>query len=256
MPPFSNPKKKAEFPDAVTLLSLENWAETNDYKILAISGDGDWAAFGEQSNRIDVVSDIGKGLDILNGQLSEARVIAGKVLDLIDTGSDALLRSRFKAELESALDNLAIDSEAESYHHIEGEQVELSLREWSLLHVPSFELLASDAANEVIVVAVDALIDVDATADFYISAYDSGDNDYTSIGSTTASVKKQLEVKVLVTILASDDTFEIGVVGLHKAPSFINFGEVEPDFSNDYYSPLGEWDELEPDDDVQAVKDA
>ncbi len=238
LPPFSNAKKKAEFPDAVSLLSLEKWAESKNYKVLAISGDSDWAAFGEQSQHIDVVSDITAALDVLNGQLSETRLIVGKALDQVDGEGEDRLRCQFSRALEKALEDLSIGSEGENYNHIEGEQAELTLQGWSLTHVPSFELLYSDEENSRFVVSVDAEVDVSAKADFYISEYDRGDGDFFPLGMTTATVHRHLELKLLVTILRLGDTFGIGGIEVHKAPSFIDFGEVELDFSNDYFDHI------------------
>ena len=70
-PPFSEPKNKHEFPDAIALLSLEAWAEQNDKKVLAISRDKAWFEFGERSNYIDVISDLGRGLTQVNNFMQE-----------------------------------------------------------------------------------------------------------------------------------------------------------------------------------------
>ena len=43
-PPFAvSGKKKNEFPDAVALMSLEAWTNKNNKRVLAVSGDKDWA---------------------------------------------------------------------------------------------------------------------------------------------------------------------------------------------------------------------
>ena len=58
-PPFAvSGKKKNEFPDAVALMSLEAWANKNNKRVLAVSGDKDWAAYADKSERIDVISDL------------------------------------------------------------------------------------------------------------------------------------------------------------------------------------------------------
>ncbi len=71
-PPFHNPKKKNEFPDAIALLSLEKWAREKGKKILAFSSDDDWLSFSEQSDYIDVISDIEFGQrQLLEGKVKE-----------------------------------------------------------------------------------------------------------------------------------------------------------------------------------------
>jgi len=65
-PPFSAVgKKKAEFLDAIALLSLEAWAEKNEKRVLAVSGDKGWAAYAEKSERIEVVSKLSDALTML-----------------------------------------------------------------------------------------------------------------------------------------------------------------------------------------------
>jgi hypothetical protein len=51
-------KKKNEFPDAIALLSLENWAEENSLNVLAVSNDKGWINYCETSKRITTVSDL------------------------------------------------------------------------------------------------------------------------------------------------------------------------------------------------------
>jgi hypothetical protein len=54
-PPFSEKKEKRhEFPDAIALISIENWAKKNCKKVLAVADDGDWDLFCENSEYIDI----------------------------------------------------------------------------------------------------------------------------------------------------------------------------------------------------------
>ncbi|MCL2017503.1 MAG: PIN domain-containing protein [Alphaproteobacteria bacterium] len=46
--PFRPGKKKAEFPDAIAVYSLDKWAANNNCKIMAISSDNDWCVFAEK----------------------------------------------------------------------------------------------------------------------------------------------------------------------------------------------------------------
>ena len=59
LPPFEETgKKKNEFPDAFALMSLENWAEDNQQKILAVAKDRGWQKFATDSNWIDIEDDL------------------------------------------------------------------------------------------------------------------------------------------------------------------------------------------------------
>lgn len=51
-PPFGEGKKKAEFPDAFILLSLENWCDKNDSKIYVVSSDSDMKDYCQNSQNL------------------------------------------------------------------------------------------------------------------------------------------------------------------------------------------------------------
>jgi hypothetical protein len=72
-PPFGPGKKKSEFPDALALLALERAAADRDTGILAVSKDGDWRAFCANSERLYLVPEIEKALDLVNDASSGLR---------------------------------------------------------------------------------------------------------------------------------------------------------------------------------------
>ncbi|MCE7038970.1 PIN domain-containing protein [Dyadobacter sp. CY312] len=66
-PPFENTSaKKNEFPDAIALLALEKWGSFNGRKVLAVSEDKGWVSYGEESEIIDVQTDLATALNIIN----------------------------------------------------------------------------------------------------------------------------------------------------------------------------------------------
>ncbi len=237
LPPFSD-GKKSEFPDAVTLLSLEKWAEAKKFKVLAISGDKDWAAFAEGSHFIDVVEDVNKALDLLNGQLTDLRALITKALELIDEGTDTKLRLKFSTALADALEEINVESKAHSHYEVEGDRVALSLRGFWLQNISDFDLLARDQNGEMFVVSTDALISVSAKTDFYFSEFDEIDKDDIDVGGTTSEAKEDWTVQILIALDYVDGAFDVGKIELMKAPSYIDFGFVEPDRDNDFYQSL------------------
>lgn len=242
-PPFSN-KKKAEFPDAIALLSLEKWAEKNDYRVLAISGDKDWAAFGEHSKRIDVVEDVATALDILNGQATEVRKVAGQALKLVADKTDVHLYENFVAQLEDGLRGQVVDAEAddEGYLSVTGSTAEITLIGFEFVDVDKFDLLAWDANTEIFIVALDVELHIVAKADFYFSLYDPKDEENINVGNSTKTVERDWSVRIYVTILVTDGDYDIGTVGLFRAPNVVHFGAVEPDRNNDYFEQPYYWD--------------
>ncbi|MBG21933.1 MAG: hypothetical protein CMF22_00525 [Idiomarinaceae bacterium] len=62
-PPFGEGKKKAEFPDAISILSLKSYLQ-NDEKIYIVSDDGDLKAFCDEEANFISVESLDKLLDI------------------------------------------------------------------------------------------------------------------------------------------------------------------------------------------------
>lgn len=254
-PPFSKGKKD-EFPDAVSLLTLEDWAFKNHTRILAISGDADWKEFAEKSGYIDVVETVNGALDKLNDQLHSVRLFAGGVLDEIEKNPTGPCGIEFKTELRSALEGLEVASEGASYHQIESaESARLDLESFKLLDIASFDLLEGGDDDDAVVVAVNAELAVVAQSTFYLSTYDGVDRDYVSLGGFDSEIRTTVDVQLMVTIYRDRENPSIGHVEITDAPSSIDFGEVEPDFRNDYWD---DEDEEEPGDEppALAVKDS
>src|SRR5690606_34157097 len=85
-PPFSKEgKKKYEFPDAIALMSIENWARNNDRKILAISDDQDWMNYSETSERISVEKDLAIALEGIQEDIPHFKETVIKLLEKLDT---------------------------------------------------------------------------------------------------------------------------------------------------------------------------
>lgn len=235
LPPFSNGKKKAEFPDAVSLLSLEAWAKENNAKILAISGDGDWVSFAEASDYIDIVPDVPTALNRLNGQANHARILAGEFIDKVDARTDENLYNSTFLEISSALDNVSFTAEGDSYHHVEGEEAYVTLEAFKFMNPGAFDLIFSDEPNKKLVISVNARLFVEAEASFFFSAYDTIDHDYVSLGGSDVSAKKELDAQLMILLNYEAGPFEVEHVDFVKITSVIDFGVVEPDFSNEYY---------------------
>ncbi len=64
-PPFSL-KKKNEFPDAISLLSLSNWQEKTDENIYVVSGDGDYKAWCNGKSEYYYVETLNEFMDLYN----------------------------------------------------------------------------------------------------------------------------------------------------------------------------------------------
>ena len=130
-PPFAHGKKKNEFPDAIALLSLQEWAYRNDKMVIAVSGDSDWAAFGVKSDRITVVASLAEGLSILQKNVDEANAVVCRVLHAIvedrESEKPCGLWKDFCSKIEHQIPQQVVDATADSSYQIEmnGVYVEL-----------------------------------------------------------------------------------------------------------------------------------
>lgn len=236
LPPFQESgKKKQEFPDAIALFSLEKWADEMDTKVLAISGDGDWASYGEKSKRIDVEKDIDTALQKLQDSVRE---IKEKLKSLISVGSPKFKASLFeelKAKIGSGLEWSHLSGEANSRFNVEF---------WSFTHISVHDIFINfedkntvkiiEAGPGRIAATIQADVEIEASASFSFSTYDSVDKDEVPMGSGEASTEKNIEITFFIYIEGDFERNQIKIedVDILKLPRAIHFGEIEPDWAN------------------------
>ena len=80
-PPFSEGRKKSEFPDAFAIQALERWCEDHDETVYAVSGDKDWLNACANHDRLIHLASLDSFLDLVTRQ--QAR--HDKVLELYRT---------------------------------------------------------------------------------------------------------------------------------------------------------------------------
>ena len=241
-PPFaSSGKKKAEFPDAIALLSLEAWAKAHGKHILAVSGDGDWSAFGEKSRYIEVVPTIEDALAILQAHAEEARaLVQGKLVEIDTDGSPQA--QAFRALLEVEVAEATVHPDIETAQPAEVEEGSLSLLSFFVSGVaPDFDFDVVQVGSETIAASVDLRVTATASAYVSFSAWDSIDREYISLGGVTAEREmKDLEATVIATWERNlvDGEWELASVELVSIDD-PNMGMVEMDWGHEG------WDERE-----------
>src|SRR5580704_5743533 len=67
-PPFSEGKKKSEFPDAFAIQVLEHWAEDHDEIVYVVSGDKDWQKSCTDKQRLRYLPTLDSFLDLVTKQ--------------------------------------------------------------------------------------------------------------------------------------------------------------------------------------------
>ncbi|MCO3581264.1 hypothetical protein FA158_05055 [Pseudomonas aeruginosa] len=234
LPPFSETgKKKSEFPDAIALTALENWASANNKHILTISRDSDWRKFGESSERITNIEELSDALALFNRPNAPYAFLA-KLEEALDAGTAMSFIKSLESGLSSTLDGFTPDQYAECYLSWEPEGsngwftgVDLDGNEFRLI----------EQTDDYIVLEAEATIRFEAEGEFTLSVRDSIDGDYIPLSYVTATTEGEFESKILITVTGNIegdlDKLEIDGVEILSIPRTVNFGTLEPDFRDD-----------------------
>ena len=233
-PPFASGKKKNEFPDAISLIALEDWAKANSTKILAISGDADWTAFGAQSTYIDVQADLAKALASLQENAERSKAGAIELLTRISENKLQHLMAGLMERLSDEVSEARMFAEADSHFNVEPDQLDLTLLDLDLSNISSL-IVVQDNAEQLSVEQM-VTLSVDASADFSFSVHDDGED--IPMGSASITKPIDLEAKVLISFEGNrddDQNLEVTKVELIDYPADVHFGYIEPNFEE--YDP-------------------
>ena len=231
--PFSESgKKKSEFPDAIVLMAVEEWAEKNSKSVLAIAKDDDWIRFCESSKNIDCIDELSDGLALFNKANARYTFLSKLELALENEVAESFL-DNIAVCLESVLDGFTPNQDAESYLFWEPEG---SNGWFKSFYLTSNDLRIIEIEEEYVVLECKAAITVEVEGNFSLSAHDSIDHDYVRIGSVTATVEEEFESEILITIVGNlegpIEELIIEDVEIVSPIDRIHFGSLEPNFSS------------------------
>lgn len=225
--PFEK-SKKHEFPDAIALITLEDWAKTKGQKLLAITRDEGWIAFCEKSEWIDAETDVSSALQRFQAHTESARKLVASLLNLIATGKRQDVMTELKQRLDKEILNVEPEVEADSDFYWVETSFNIRLREIHL-HEPtnSFRIIQTqkDAVVARIIVGFDALVEIDF--DYYGNALRER-----KIGDSTERVDCEFSAPIIITI-RGDDPNNCTVVDMElddDASVQVDFGNIGPDF--------------------------
>ncbi|MED5608354.1 PIN domain-containing protein [Pseudomonas sp. JH-2] len=233
--PFATSKnKKSEFPDAMSLLLLEQYAIENGAIGIVASGDEGWRMYAAESDHLYCV----KSLDELTALFAATDEISKSVkrrllLAVEDNKSD--LRVQLRAELEEHVGNSPWDVNdiyTGSAYRVEGEVYGAKMLSYEL-NSESLHIWSVDGEPTSWVVELEAVVkvSVDVAATYF--AWDSIDREEVSIG--TDSFEKEEEIIVELYVSLSNVAPEVGPkdweveieIGYEKYS--VKVGEVNPD---------------------------
>jgi hypothetical protein len=229
--PFSETgKKKNEFPDAIILMAIEEWAEKNNKYVLAIAKDDDWNRYCESSKRISYMSELTDGLAIFNKANAPYALLSNLEAALEDSSGKPFL-DEIEACLGSVLDEFTPDQDAESAFYWEPEGCNGQFKSF---YLTSHEFRVIEHTEEVVVLEGHAAITVEAEGEFSLSVHDSIDGDYVCIDTVTATAEEEFETSILITVTGDFDgpieELFVEEVEIVQPIKCIHFGTIEPDF--------------------------
>jgi hypothetical protein len=240
-PPFSETnKKKNEFPDAIALISLEEWANKNQTKVIVVTSDNDWKNFCKSSKRLVANDDFGGALELF--QLQDADDICRYLSEEYELGFLENVKEAILNALEYKISEFDICIDAEASYRYEEEITDLEVDgfEFKFLESPNIIFRPVNFDGDSLTVESKLSVDVKVNCSFLFLVYDSIDKDDVPIGTNTANTQGNLEVDVLITFVGDlnkvgaeveVDDVEVEI----KKPASIDLGYVEPDFGDADY---------------------
>lgn len=234
--PFENKaEKKHEFPDAIALLSLEQYAKEKNLRILAVSRDKGWMEFAKSSNWIDVYPDFTNALSLIQEHKEQANEIASNFLNKLFAGEYPEFDKIIEQKVCDSVSELEVYAEADSYLRNEEEHIQVDFKELSYNEGGDFSIV--QIGNDFMVIELPISVSASASADFSFYVWDSIDKEEIYMGGNTAQVEIEFDAALLISIKidSSCNTPQIEKIELIKTPDSIDFGEIEPDYSSDYY---------------------
>ncbi len=235
-PPFEKTtEKKNEFPDALALLALEEYAESNDINILAVSSDKGWAKYASTANRIDVINNLADAISHFQPHNYAKNIIDSIKSDYTSGKSNEVLESITQG-IRDSLDGIDIYIEASSSFTLEENDVYAVYEDHEIYcddkGIPEINIIRVD--SELLVLQVTANVTCEIHASFELAVWDSIDKEYMGMGSTSGSVVEEYSTEVLISLTgnfaASLESIEVEEVEVIDVPSHVEFGEIEPDW--------------------------
>jgi hypothetical protein len=239
LPPFAESgKKKNEFPDAIALVSLESFAKDKNYKILAVSADGDWAEFGKQSEWIDVISDLAEGIAAFQPQ-EAAFKFCERLGDELLSGKATDISESIDSFLSTAVSEIDAYPDADSAFFWDADYIEIEFVDFELLQDAEGRSRLSPVQFQdgEISIALSVRIRGSASCEFSLSVHDSIDKDNVSMGTASKTVDFEFESELLLSASGDFegdiDEVDVDSIELLSSPRYIEFGSLEPDWWHD-----------------------
>lgn len=241
-PPFSE-KKKDEFPDALALQSLENWATEKNKKVLVISCDKDWQAYCHNNDNLICAKTIEEALSSL--YKSESFILQLLKDIFSDYDKYARIMNRINEEIMKSSDRLSINIDVTSSCKYNEDYLEFDFWEVFFPDADSIEIIDYDEDQKIVSFSIPAELNFTIESGYTFYLTDEGED--IDIGNNTFNDELEFNTNLIISIQLDEDTLEDSeIISVdYKDYTFNHSISLEPDFSDDYdYGTL----EKEPED--------
>lgn len=230
LPPFEHNKaKKAEFPDAFALTSLEKIVPNDGRFLLCVSPDKGWRSFAAESHTLICVPDLKKAL----GMFTEVGLLS---IDIVKVWwENKKLKEKLEDEIKSAfdrsLDNNAFTIDVSSRQEIEIGGIEPKIKSFDL--VAARERSIINATDEGITFVVTLKASVSYAVDISLFTFDPIDRNLVPLEVETHTRIQEDNFEVTITVTPEDDEDpDVIDVDITKSHISVQLGDIEPFFSN------------------------
>ena len=236
IPPFeSSGNKKAEFPDAITLLSLESWAKKEGTALLLVTCDKGCIQYCEQTQNIFAISDLRTALTLIQERDSHCGKLCESIDQLIAKGNYPNIIDAIETEIANDIWSIDWIPDANAAYYFEPEMQDIEVKNVSFASPNGLaELQPVDFSTDKLVAQASVNVDIKAHCDFTFSTRDWIDKDMICIGSSESVTEDQIELDVLLTFVNVNSGLpELVNIELVPARRNIDFDTVEPDYGNE-----------------------
>lgn len=227
--------KKAEFPDAMSLLLLENYAKENGTLGLIASNDGGWKEFAAQTQYLYYVSSLDDLAKLFAATDKHGQEMREKVIVEAIEEDGSPLRVELDVKLERHIEDAVWQIEANSIVNtrVEAHTHTAKVSQYSI-DPASVSVWAMDEIPGTWIVELKARIEVEIVVDIVHYVTDAIDGDEMHLTDDQISEGTELEVKVFLTIsnvkedlLPEEWIIDVDVSG---GKFYLDVGNVEPIF--------------------------
>jgi hypothetical protein len=237
-PPFEIAKnKKNEFPDAIALITLEDWARQNNKKLLAITKDKGWLDFASNSEWIFTEQDLAAGLEMLQDDAEVARGIVVNFLTRMAKDEDIPASERLQQNITRCVEDLMPIAEGNSAFHMDTPIANVEFKSFDV-DLDERGIVIVESSKDAIIARVPIDVEARATATFEFQVKD--EREYIPIGSGTGDITWKFEAGAVLTIIgeytSTPPELELDDVEMVDTPVSVYFGDVELDIDfDDHY---------------------